>query len=355
MADIMEEAIRAMMQEKAAFNAEFGGEINLAIPKYEDPTRYPVEELIELFKFQQKFSMSLPEAERAALKAEFARKRDAIRLLPGAPERVYLWKENNIPAESDYQDNSGHAFDHEPDFKPYYLEMLLPAEREPIGGIVLVAGGTHGAGSINECYQVGLEFNALGYQCFILQCRPNQCPWTRRETAADAARAFQLIRANKVYRLQADRLAFAGFSNGGVTGDAVIEFYSEGQPVRDYFPDYVPDELDGIFGAPNAYLAVYGVRHAGTELSRAHFAYPPTFLAVGRQDEQCIENMKEFLPWAWEQGTPVEIHTFAGHPHGYAGWKINNGTGDYNFDLWVTHADVFLRDLFVGYDPKLEL
>ena len=355
MADIMEEAITKMVQEKAAFNAEFGAEINLAIPKYEDPTRYPVTELIELFRYQQKLTMDVPAEERAKRKAEFAAKRDAVRLLPDAPERVYLWKEGNIPAESDYSDNSDYRFDHEPDFRPYYLELLLPENVTPVGGIVLVAGGTHGAGTVNECYQVGKEFNALGYQCFILQCRPNQCPWTRKETAADAARAFQMIRAQTgKYRLKPDTLAFAGFSNGGITGDAVIEFFSEHQQVKEYFPDYVPDELDGIYGAPDAYLTVYGVRHAGTELSRPHFAYPPTFIAVGRQDTQCMASTREFLPWLWEQGTPVEIHTFAGHPHGYAGWKINNGTGDYNFDLWVTHADVFLRDLFTGYDPKLD-
>ena len=46
------------------------------------------------------------------------------------------------------------------------------------------------------------------------------------------------------------------------------------------------------------------------------------------------------------QGVPVEVHTFAGHPHGYAGWKIIDGKGNPNFDLWVTHADAFLMDVF---------
>ena len=63
--------------------------------------------------------------------------------------------------------------------------------------------------------------------------------------------------------------------------------------------------------------------------------------------------MNGLLPWLLSKEVPVEIHTFAGHPHGYAGWKIIDGKGDYNFDLWITHADVFLRDLFVGYDPNL--
>lgn len=346
-----------MRKAMLAFNKEFGGEINKAIPMYEDPTRYPVQELIDLFKFQWKFKENAnASAEiKAELKKEYAARRDAIKLLPNAPDRIYLWNEGNMPAETEYTDNAEHRYDHEPDFKPYYLEMLIPEDKTPIGGIVLVAGGTHGAGTINECYQIGLEFNALGYQCFILQCRPNMSPWSRLETATDAARCFQLIRSKKdAYRLDPTHLAYAGFSNGGVTGDSCIEFYSEGQKVSQYFPGYTPDEIDELPGGPNAYLCVYGARHIGTKLTREYFAYPPTFFAIGRKDFGCIDNLyKNLLPWLQERNVPVEIHTFSGHPHGYAGWKIIDGKGDYNFDIWVTHADVFLRDLFVGYDPNL--
>ena len=356
MADDLKKRYEEMQKARRAFCREFGAEINKAIPKYEDPTRYPVQELIDLFKFSWKFrDPGLSQEDKDRLKAEFIAKRDAIEPLPGAPERVYLWKEGNMPQETVYTENPDHLYDHEPDFRPYYLEMLIPEDRTPIGGIVLVAGGSHGAGTINECYEVGLEFNELGYQCFILQCRPNMCPWTRLDTAADAARAFRLIRANaEKYRLSKDSLAYAGFSNGGVTGDACIEFFSEGQNIRDYYPDYIPDEADLEYGAENAYLCVYGARHLGTKLSREDFRYPPTFFAIGRKDFGCIANLNGLLPWLLEKEVPVEIHTFAGHPHGYAGWKIIDGKGDYNFDLWITHADVFLRDLFVGYDPDLK-
>ena len=355
MDDNVKKKYEEMRKAMLAFNKEFGGEINKAIPKYEDPTRYPVDKLVELFKFQWKFrEPGHTQEEKDALKKEFAAMRDAIELLPDAPERIYLYPEGNLPSETVYTDNAEHQYDHEPDFRPYYLEMLIPEDKEPIGGIVLVAGGSHGAGTMNECYEVGLEFNELGYQCFILQCRPNMCPWSRLETAADASRCFRLIRKNaEKYRLKKDCLAYAGFSNGGVTGDACIEFFSEGQKIQDYFPDYVPDEADEEYGAENAYLCVYGARHLGTELSRPDFKYPPTFFAIGRKDFGCIANMNGLLPWLLEKEVPVEIHTFAGHPHGYAGWKIIDGKGDYNFDLWITHADVFLRDLFVGYDPKL--
>ena len=346
-----------MRKDRLAFCKDFGDVINLAIPKYEDPTRYPVRELLDLFHSQGKFrAPGLSQEEKDALKQDFLSRLDAIRLLPDAPERIYLWNEGNMPQETEYTENPDHEFDHEPDFKPYFLEMLIPEDQTPIGGIVLVAGGSHGGGTINECYEVGLEFNELGYQCFILQCRPNLNPWSRLDTAVDAARCFEIIRANAAeYRLAKDHLAYAGFSNGGVTGDACIEFFSDGQKITDYFKDYIPDETDREYGAPNAFLCVYGARHAGTELTRQDFPYPPTFFAIGRQDVRCMENLYKLLPWLIERNVPVEIHTFAGHPHGYAGWKIVNGKGDYNYDLWVTHADVFLRDLFVGYDPQLSV
>ena len=355
----MEDSVRKKYEEmrKAmlAFNKEFGSEINQAIPMYEDPTRYNIKDLLDLAAFQRKFrEPDLTQEQKDELKKEFAEKRAAVRLLPDAPDRIYLWDPENVPTETIYTENPDHAYDHEPDFKPYYLEMLIPENVKPIGGIVLVAGGTHGMGTINECYEVGLEFNELGYQCFILQCRPNLGPWSRLETATDAARCFRMIRKEaEKYRLNPAHLAFAGFSNGGVTGDACIEFYSEGQKTQDYFPDYRPDALEEICGAPDAYLCVYGARHLGTQLSREDFAYVPTFFAIGRKDFGCIANMNGLIPWLLKKEVPVEIHTFAGHPHGYAGWKIINGKGDYNFDLWITHADVFLKDLFIGYDPEL--
>lgn len=337
-----------MMERMAQMRAECGDEINKAIPLYEDPTRYPVEKLVALFKLQQQMmSAATPEA-RAAAKAEFKAAREAIRLLPDAPERIYLWPEGGMPVQTEYTENPGYRYDHEPDFRPYLLEMLVPETVTPVGAVVTIAGGTHGAGTMNECYQIGLEFNALGYQCFILQCRPNMNPWNEYETGADAARALRIIRANaEKYRIAPDTVAMAGFSNGGITIDRCIEHFSGKQKVADYFPDYVPDELDAFYGAPDAYLCIYGPRHKGTVYNWDGVVYPPTFFAVGRLDT-AMDNLHALYPDLLAHNVPLEVHTFAGHPHGYAGWKIIDGKGNPNFDLWVTHADAFLRDLFAG-------
>ena len=261
----MDEAMREIMRKRWEFAAACGDEVNQAIPLYEDPTRYPVEELVALFKLQQEMMDAPTPEKRSELKEKFSEMRRSIRLLPDAPERIYLWPEGKMPVQTEYTENPGWRNDHEPDFKPYLLEMLLPEDVTPRGAVVTIAGGSHGAGTINECYEIGLEFNDLGYQCFILQCRPNACPWNEFETGADAARSLRILRASaEKYRIRPDNIAMAGFSNGGITIDFCIEYFSGVKRVKDYFPDYEPDELDKLDGGPDAYLCVYGARHAGT-------------------------------------------------------------------------------------------
>lgn len=133
MEDSVSKKYEAMRMANAEFRLEFGAEINKAIPLYEDPTRYPVNELIELFQFQQKFKETNIPEEKSRLKREFAAKRDAIHLLSNAPERIYLWKAGNMPVQTVYTDNPGHLYDHEPEFQPYYLEMPLSSKKKAAG------------------------------------------------------------------------------------------------------------------------------------------------------------------------------------------------------------------------------
>ncbi|MBR6321230.1 MAG: hypothetical protein IKR59_00045, partial [Lachnospiraceae bacterium] len=71
--------------------------------------------------------------------------------------------------------------------------------------------------------------------------------------------------------------------------------------------------------------------------------YPPVFYAVGREDT-ALDNFNYVYPDLRAHNVPVEIHTFAGVPHGKAGTILIDD--DYpNFDLWVPLADAFLQDL----------
>lgn len=344
----MKNPMEMTMQEHMAYLEEMcakvGDEIIAAAGLLEDPTRYDVQELIALARLQEQMLYG-EEEPLEVTKERFAKARLALKPLPGAPERIYLW-EGRVPTLTDYPENPGWKNNHNPDYRPYLLEVLLPEDVTPVGAIVMVAGGNHGAGTINECYQNCLEFNRLGYQCFILNCRPNHWPWNKYDTAVDAARALRIIRSRADrYRIHPRRVAMAGFSNGGVTVDSCIELFSGEKKVTDYYPDYTPDGLDGFYGAPDAFLCIYGPRYKGMPYNWEGVIYPPTFFAVGRKDF-ALENLNSVYFDLLEHRVPVEIHTFAGRPHGNAGSKILDGVGDPNFDLWVTHADAFLRDAF---------
>ena len=116
--------------------------------------------------------------------------------------------------------------------------------------------------------------------------------------------------------------------------------------MTDWYPDYTPDALDEVYGAPDAFLCIYGPRHAGTPFDYEKVAYPPTFYAVGREDF-ALQNLYQLLPLQIEHGVEVEIHTFAGVPHGQAGNRLVVGKNLYpNFELWLPLADAFIQNVF---------
>ena len=81
-------------------------------------------------------------------------------------------------------------------------------------------------------------------------------------------------------------------------------------------------------------------------LTTKKVAYPPTFYAVGREDF-ALQNLYQLLPLQIEHGVEVEIHTFAGVPHGQAGNRLVVGKNLYpNFELWLPLADAFMQNVF---------
>ncbi len=345
---VMEERFAQMREHMKEAKAVFGPYELPAVPLYEDLPCYPVEQVLELSRLGQQAQRCRDEARRATLLEEFTTLRDSIQKKPDAPERIYLWPRGKVPTCTAYSSNSDYLFNHGPDFEPYLFEMLLPTDATPRGAIVVCAGGDHGSASIHEGYQVCLDMNALGYQCFLLNNRPLMNPWGKLEAGADCARAIRFVRKNaEKYRINSNNVAFAGFSNGGSTGEALIRYYSGRQTVAGHFPGYEPDELDDYYGAPDAFLCVYGPRYKGADFDYTDVVYPPTFFAVGRLDG-AMDNLHWVYPSLLAQGIPVEVHTFAGVPHGQAGAKINHGgVSPYpNFDLWEPLADAFLQDVF---------
>lgn len=267
-----------------------------------------------------------------------------------APKRIYLWDEGKMPV-SDKIDRSKIRFG-QPE-RPYMYEILLPENVTPKGAVLCVAGGAQGRTIINEGLGAALELRKQGYQTFVIHNRVNSMEQETMkqlngiESGVDVSRAIRYIRANaEKYRIDPDNVAAAGFSNGGMTIENCIRYYSGRQKVVDQFPDYKEDELDKSYGAPDAFLCVYGPRWVGADFDYTNVKYPPTFYAVGREDN-ALNNLNYVLFKQLEQGIPVEVHTFAGAPHGRTAYNLIWEKEDYkNFDLWVVLADYFMQDLY---------
>ncbi len=317
-----------------------------SVTYFEDAPCYAKEELVRLHGLRRRVLEEKDEKKAEELLAEFESAMDQLQKLPDAPERVYLWEEGNMPSSGKYLENPDAWYNHDPEFRPYLYEFLLPEDVTPKGALILCAGGDHGDCVLHEAYQSCLDFHELGYQCFMLLNRTNRMPYTGQECGADAARAIRMIRKHAAdYRIREDQVAFAGFSNGGLTGEECIRYYSGAQKVTDHFPDYRPDELDQYPGAPDAFVCVYGPRWAGTEIDYTKVVYPPVLFAVGMEDS-ALDN----LHWTYRDllahGVRAEVHTFTGVPHGQAGVSILGNYEYPNFELWKPLADAFMQQVY---------
>lgn len=348
--DILAERMRereAAMAEQRERRRDFAPAEHPAIALYENAPCYDPEQLTKMQRIGAEVMAAEERDVRLRLIDEFVRVRDSIRPIPDHPEPVELWPDGILPSVTEYTDNSDLRWNHDPDFRPFLYELLVPDSVEPKGLIIFCAGGDHGYSMYHEAYTSCLDFVEKGYQTLYLANRTNGCPWKAVDSAADASRAVRYARKNAGrLRIDPENIAFAGFSNGGVTGESCILYFSGKKKMTDYYEDYVPDELDMYYGAPDAFLCVYGPRYAGAEFDYTGVVYPPTFFAVGREDG-ALDNLNYVYPDLVSHGVKVEVHTFAGTPHGQAGVRILDGYVKYpNFELWIPLADHFLMDLF---------
>lgn len=320
--------------------------LHKTVPFFEDAPCYEKEEILELHKLQQALLYERNEEKQLELIAQLEKKMAELCPVANAPERIYLWEKDNMPSLGTYTENPGSRYNHDPEFAPYLFALLVPQDVTPKGAVVVCAGGDHGDCTLHEGYQTCLDMNKLGYQSFLLLNRTNHCPYDAKEAGADASRAIRYVRKNaSYYRVDENRVAFAGFSNGGLTAEACIQYYSGAQKVTDWFPEYREDELDAYYGAPDAVLCVYGPRFRGASFDYTNVVYPPTFFAVGREDT-AMQNLGATLPDLLEHQVEVEVHTFSGVPHGQSGVPIYGVNPYPHFQLWVPLADAFLQNVF---------
>ena len=105
----------------------FAPESRKANPIFDDAPRYEEAEVVRLARLMDAYGREDSALRRTEIAAEFAALRDAMRPKAGAPERVYLWPEDKRPPQTTvYTSNGNGRYNNDPDFRPYFLEMLLP-------------------------------------------------------------------------------------------------------------------------------------------------------------------------------------------------------------------------------------
>ncbi len=284
----------------------------------------------------------LTDAERrAALTKLHNTRMKAVPVSNPESKRIYLWPKGKVPCVTNYTENKGFAYADNPGFEPFMLECLVDKGAKIKGAVIIATGGGHNFRSnVEEGLEVALALNALGYQCFIVNYRIK--PYTDQESALDMARAVKIVRLNaEKYGVDKDKIATSGFSYGGIVTSLAADIYSGTINASALVKSYVPDQIDAVSADMNAYLAVYSV----TPDTITNKNFPPTFFAFGGDDRiwdwvmRCFKNCLDLH-------IKVEMHTFAGVPHGIGAGTGADGKVYPNATTWPSLADSFMDDVY---------
>ncbi len=256
---------------------------------------------------------------------------------PEHQQVLYLWEEGNVPAVTEYTENTGAYFD-DPDFRPYIVTFPVPEGTEIKGAVLICAEGAFQFRSDeNEGTPVAQALSEIGYQSFVVNYRLR--PYTQEEGALDLARAVRFVRQNAdVYGIDEDDIAVMGFSAGGILSGEMLLHYDGLVDGTALDSDYVPDGLDRVSADAAACGMIYSfygrlsVGSTDVEALRAG-EIPPTFYCYGTRDpfyDQFLANADAVE----EAGVPVERLQLDDMPHGFG------VRGDWipEFDDWLTEV-----------------
>lgn len=178
----------------------------------------------------------------------------SVEVTPGQRQSLYLWEEGNMPAETEYKENSGNYAD-DPDFRPYIVYHPVP------------------------------------FQSFVVNYRLR--PYTQEEGALDLARAVRFVRSHaKEYGIEESDIAVMGFSAGGIlSGEELLNYDGLVSPTG-LDESYVPDALDEVSADASACGIIYAFYGR---------------LSVASTDVAALR----------EAGVTVESHELRGMPHGF--------------------------------------
>ena len=284
------------------------------------------------------------------------------------PESVirYIWKDNNMPMADTVEFSKGGygSWDVE-NYMPFLVPYILKDQSKVKGNIICVAGGGYFLrANYEEAYPSARYFNSIGYNAFVLQRRV--APYAPLDSSLDLQRSVRYLRykAKNLGIAKKDIILSVGFSGGGGTILGTVKnYYGDVLPTVTY-TNYVPDDVDKLNSDMNAIMLIYSARG---KIITKNPNFPATFAASGSDDPMFNTGMDEFFESARGYNKNVEMHLFAGAPHGFGmGTLVGEGPmpaslggdpdkiwlpGYRGADQWGPLAEIWL-DVTLGYESR---
>jgi acetyl esterase/lipase len=212
-----------------------------------------------------------------------------------------------------------------------FLTVFAPPENKRNGSAVIIAPG---GSNIMLMYGVeGIEvaerFNDWGTVAFVLTYRLNP-RYNEAARVLDGNRAMRLVRARAAeFKIDPDRVLFAGFSAGSAMARSVAAAAGPGDP-------NAADPIDRINSKPHSLLMVYSAGRAtpGENLKE----FPPTFLLAAAFDRGAANGSAQLFLDMNRAGGVAEIHIYQRGRHGFGA-----ATTSPEFSPWMDALKHFLN------------
>lgn len=233
---------------------------------------------------------------------------------------LHLWEPGKVPqAQGDG-----------PLDQPFLTVFQPPANKRNGSAVIIAPGGSN----IMLMYSVeGIEiaerFNDWGTTAFVLTYRlaPRYNDTAR---ALDGNRALRLVRSRAAeFKLDPNRIAFAGFSAGSSLARLVAASSTPGDP-------QAADPVDRLPSKPNHLVMVYG---PGRPLPNENLKeFPPTFLLSAAADRGAANGSAQLFLDINKAGGVAELHIYQKGRHGFGA-----ATTSPEYGPWMDELKHFLQ------------
>jgi len=212
-----------------------------------------------------------------------------------------------------------------------FLTVFEPPPNKRNGSAVIIAPG---GGDIMLMYNVeGIEiaerFNDWGTTAFVLTYRLSP-RYDAKARTLDGNRAIRLVRSRAAeFKIDPNRIVFAGFSAGSTMARAVTNAATPGDP-------QAADPVDRLPSKANHLVMVYGPGRPAPNENLKEF--PPTFLLAAAYDRGAANGSAQLFLDINKAGGVAELHIYQKGRHGFGA-----ATTSPEYGPWMDQLKHFLK------------